>query len=112
MVNKFTDDKWSGSAADYKDANEYCDACLIDENTDPKNKTKDKCHLPIKKDGVIYRRALQAASGALLGSRGNTVLASPEEKKAAAKRLVSLMKEGGMMAGPNLLDMAGVKSGK
>jgi hypothetical protein len=109
MANKFTNDKWSGSAADYKDAATYCDACLIDSNTDPKNKTKDNCHLPIKKDGLIYRRALQAAAGALLGSRGNTVKASTEEKKAAAKKLVSLMKEAGMVAGPNLLKLAEVK---
>jgi hypothetical protein len=109
---KFTDEAWSGNASDYKDTNEYCDACLIDENESGKPKIQAKCKLPIKKKGVIYRRALQAAAGALMGSRGQTVQASPEEKKAAAKRLVSLMKEGGMVAGPNLLDLAGVKSGK
>lgn len=69
-------------------ASAYCAACLIDENTGSE-KIKDKCHLPIRKPGNSSPNA-NAINAAVGGHGIGAVKASPEAKKKAANRLISL----------------------
>lgn len=99
----FSDAPWDGSASNYPDAASYCDACLVNDNTgDRKTWTKDKCALPVKnKDGVVVKNALSAAAARL-----NQTKTSPENKKAAARKLVSYYRQAKMDVPPSLKNLA------
>lgn len=107
MANTFTSQPWNGAASRFKDSAAYCSSCLIDENKPGEPKVQALCKLPVKEpDGRVNVNALRAADGALGGSRGNSVQASPDSKKSAAKRLVSLMTEAKMIVGSGLKNLA------
>lgn len=98
-----SDAPWDGSASNYSDAASYCDACLVNDNTgDRKSWTKDACHLPVKdKNGNINKNGLSAAAARL----GQTKT-SPENKKAAARKLVSYYRQAKMTPPDSLKNMA------
>jgi hypothetical protein len=77
--------------ADYVSAAAFCSASLINMNTGPSSGwTKGACKLPVKEPGgAINRNAVHAAASVLAGGRGG-VNASPEAKRAAARRLVAI----------------------
>src|SRR5690349_16937489 len=67
-------------------------ACLIHQHSGPPT-SKEQCKLPVRTpNGAVNRNGVHAAAAALAGARGG-VNASPAEKQAAAKALVSLYKE-------------------
>ena len=83
----------SAVLGDYKDAADFCAACLIDLNAPNEEKIKSKCKLPIREPGgVLNRNAIHAAAASLAGARGG-VQAPPEAKRKAARRLLSLYRE-------------------
>jgi len=90
----FSDKPWGSiSESDYRDADAFCSACLIDLNDPGAQKVKAKCKLPVKEPGGAYNRnAIHAAAAALAGARGG-VDAPPEEKRRAARRLIRLYGE-------------------
>jgi HK97 family phage prohead protease len=84
-----SDKPWSNfSAADYS-PQQWRRACLIDTGQgDPDNKGRYK--LPVREpDGTLNRNGCHAAASVLGGGRGG-VQASPDAKKAAARKLASL----------------------
>lgn len=85
---------WSNiSESDYKDAEEYCDACLIDLNESGEDKVKALCKLPVyEPNGALNRNAVHAAAAALAGARGG-VDAPLEAKRKAARKLIALYRE-------------------
>jgi hypothetical protein len=87
----FTNKPWDGSANRWPDAASYADSSLINLNTGARsNWTKGNVKLPYKEpDGTVNVNAVHAAAAALAGGRGG-VQASPQAKRAAAKKLVSL----------------------
>lgn len=106
-MTTFTDRPWDGRAARFSSTEAYCASCLIDENESGKPKTQDNCKLPIREpNGNVNKNAIRAAAGALEGSRGQTVQASAESKKSAARTLVRLMGEAKMQAGDGLKKLA------
>lgn len=79
-----SEQSWDGSASNYKDADAYCAACLIDENDSGQDKIKDKCSFPVKApDGTLSRAGVHNAAARLNQSK-----ASPDSKKAAANKLL------------------------
>lgn len=101
-----TDKAWSADASQYKDTDAYCAACLIDMNEPGRDKVQGLCKLPIQEpDGTVNSNAVYAAAAALAGARGG-VKASPDAKKSAAKKLVSLYKQMKMDAPPSIQNMA------
>jgi hypothetical protein len=90
----FSDKPWGSiSESDYRDAEAFCAACLIDLNEPGAEKVKAKCKLPVKEPGGVYNRnAIHAAVAALAGARGG-VQAPVEEKRQAARKLVRLYQE-------------------
>lgn len=97
---------WTGDASKYKDAAAYCAACLVDTNDPGKTKVQSMCHLPVREPGgALNRHALFAAQGALVGARGGVKL--PDNvKRAAAKKLVGLMKTNGLAPADSLAKLA------
>lgn len=89
-----SDKSWGSiSESDYKDAEAFCKACLIDLNEPGKPKTKTACKLPIREPGgALNRNAVHAAAAALAGARGG-VDAPLAEKRKAARKLLSLYAE-------------------
>jgi HK97 family phage prohead protease len=85
-----TDAEWHGDPAKYS-PEEWKRACLIDTGEgDPDSKSRYK--LPVRTpDGTLSRPGCHAAAAALVGARGG-VDATPEQKKTAAEKLVSLYK--------------------
>lgn len=100
----FSTKPWSDfKASDYTDE-QYRRACLI------KGDNKDACKLPVKEpDGTYNKNAIHAAAAALAGARGGLKGVSSADKKAAARKLVSLYKEMGDMAPESMYRMAGMK---
>ncbi len=90
----FSDKPWSQfKESDYRDAEHFCSACLIDLNPPGKPKVKALCKLPVKEPGGAYNRnAIFAAAAALAGARGG-VKAPAEEKRKAARKLLRLYRE-------------------
>lgn len=105
----FSDKPWgSVSESDYKTAEQFCSACLIDLNPPGKEKIKGKCKLPVKEPGGTYNRnAIHAAAAVLAGARGG-VQAPPEAKRAAARKLIRLYREMEEEPPESLRRMAGV----
>jgi len=92
---KVSEKAWSDiTEADYEDAVDFCEACLINLNDGPREEwTKANCKLPVfepKKMGrALNRNAVIAAAAALAGARGG-VKAPPEAKRKAARKLLQL----------------------
>ncbi len=105
-----SDKAWGSiSESDYKDAETFCKACLIDLNEPGAEKVKAKCKLPVREPGgAVNRNALAAAAAALAGARGG-VQAPLEAKRAAARKLVRLYAEAEMEPPASLKRLAGVK---
>ena len=87
---------WEADESAYADADEFCDACLIDLNQKGADKVKDNCKLPVyepkKEGGKLNRRAVHAAAVVLAGGRGG-LDAPAQAKRAAAHKLVQLYRE-------------------
>lgn len=87
---------WAGNEARFATAEDYCAACLIDENPPGKPKIKGLCHLPVKEPGgAVNANALAAALAALNGARGG-VKASSASKAAARAKLMRMRSAAGM----------------
>ena len=103
---------WSDySESDYT-LEQWHDACLIHMH-DSGDYTKSDCKLPVKTpDGTVNKNGVFAAASALAGGRGG-VDASPEQKTAAAKSLVTLYGKIGAKVPPSITQLAhGVDVGK
>lgn len=90
----FSNKPWGQfSESDYKDAEAFCAACLIDLNPPGEKKKKSLCKLPVKEpNGTYNRNAIHAAAAALAGARGG-VKAPPEARRKAARKLLRLYRE-------------------
>jgi hypothetical protein len=109
-VPEVSDRPWSGvTRRQYASATEFCAACLIDENPSGRPKTKTRCKLPVyeprQMGGLLNRNAVRAAAERLVATRGG-VVAPPELKRLAAKRLVALFAEIGETPPPSLAALA------
>ena len=105
-----SDKPWSNvTRRQYASADEFCTACLIDENPSGRPKTKSRCKLPVyeplQMGGRLNRNAIRAAAERLVATRGG-VVAPPELKRLAAERLVSLFAEIGETPPPSLAALA------
>jgi hypothetical protein len=116
LPSEWVDQAWDGSAAQWKTAADYADACLINLNTGPRDGwTKDLAMLPFKEpDGKINARGVMACAG----GRGLTRAQKPAgvaqdkwvgAKRAAAKDLVQLYNEMGRQAPDAIYQIAGLK---
>ena len=100
---------WSNfDESSYKDAPSYCDACLVNNNSGPReNWTKAQCHLPVREPGgALNRNGMLAAQGALMGARGGVDL-SPEDKRKAMRKLAGMMRANGMQPSESMQRMMG-----
>ncbi len=90
MAAKVSNKPWSNfSESDY-DKEQWWDACLIHLVPKSEYTSKEQCKLPVKEpDGTYNRNGIYAAAAALAGARGG-VKAPMEDKRKAAKKLVSL----------------------
>ena len=106
-----SDKAWGDiSASDYDDAADYCEACLINLNSGPKDEwKKGDCKLPVYEPAKMGRRlnrnAVHAAAQVLAGARGG-VDAPREQTRRAARKLLSLYKEIGDEPPESLRDLA------
>ncbi len=89
-----SDKPWGSiSESDYKDAEAFCKACLIDMNEAGKPKVKEQCKLPVMEPGgMMNRNAVHAAAAALAGARGGVDVPLSEKRK-AARKLLALYQE-------------------
>lgn len=84
---KVSDKPWDGSASRWPDAASYADACLINENTGPRDGwVQSKCHLPVREPSSAYNR--NAIRNAL--ARIGQVQAASNAKAAALRTLNAL----------------------
>lgn len=107
LAGALSNESWDGNPAQWKTADAYCEACLVDLNDGNGPKMKSKCHLPVTEpdgDG-LNRQALFAAQGALAGARGGVDLPAPV-KRAAAKKLAALMRAHGLTPAATLEHLA------
>ena len=102
----FTRQPWESPESDLE-ADDFCAVCLIDENPSGEDKIKANCKLPVRSapGGAYNINALQAAYSALRGGRGG-VSATPESKREAARRLLSLYREAGLEVPDGLRQLA------
>ena len=101
----FSNVAWSKPGGEL-DAGAYCRVCLIDANPSGKPKTKALCKLPVRKrpGGPVYKAALRNAAGRIFQMSG----VPSGKKKAAARRLVSLMRQAKIeVSSKALLQLAG-----
>ena len=84
---------WSSfSEADYT-PEQFCRAALLDLNEAGAEKSKGQCKLPIREpDGTLNRNGVHAAAGALAGAR-TPLQAPPDQKRAAARKLMAAYRE-------------------
>ncbi len=103
-----TNKPWDGSASRWPTAAAYAKSCLINLNDGPSaNWTKGNCKLPVyEPDGTLNVNAMHAASAVLAGGMGG-VQASPDAKKAAARKLIRLYGQANESPPPSLKNMAG-----
>lgn len=93
----------------YGSAENYCKACLIDLNEPGAEKKASLCKLPVKEpNSQINRNAVHAAAAALAGSRGG-VDAPIEQKRKAARKLITLYRELEEEPPESIKRLAGVK---
>jgi len=105
-----SDKPWGSiSESDYKDAEQFCRACLIDLNEPGKPKVKEQCKLPVREPGgALNRNGVHAAAAALAGARGG-VQAPLDEKRKAARKLLALYQELKEEPPESIKKLAGVK---
>jgi hypothetical protein len=98
---------WSAfTEADYT-PEQFCRAALIDLNPSGEEKTKGRCKLPVKEpDGSLNRNGVHAAAGVLAGARGG-VDAPPEQRRAAARKLLGYYRELDEQPPPSLTRLTG-----
>jgi hypothetical protein len=79
-----SDGDWDGDAGKFTDA-QYKKSCLIDRGGT--GSIKERCSLPVREPGgALNRKGVHAAAGMISKLKG----VSPEEKRGAAKKIVSL----------------------
>jgi hypothetical protein len=77
------------SESDYPSPESFCRASLIDLNPAGQRKTKANCKLPVREPGgALNRNGVHAAAQRLMATD-----APPEEKRAAARKLIRLYAE-------------------
>ncbi len=86
MADSLSSKPWDGDASNYDTADDFCSACLVDENDGGGPKTKSKCHLPVREPGGAYNRVALGQAAARLAQTS----IPPAAKKAAARKLVAL----------------------
>jgi len=93
LSTKVSDTPWSKfSQSDYSDE-QWQRACVLDRGADAGGTAKQRYALPVREPGgALNRNGVHSAAGALAGSRGG-VTASPEAKRSAARKLLSLYKQ-------------------
>lgn len=105
-MTTFTKSPWSSPESDLS-VEDFAKVCLIDMNPPGKTKTKGMLHLPVRSTpgGPVNVNALHAASGAhgIQGVKG----VSPEKKRSAAKKLISLYRQAGEIAPEHVYRIAG-----
>jgi len=92
IKESFTDSPWSTPESSL-DAGAFCSVCLIDDNPAGSEKTKSKCHLPVRSrpGGPVNKGALRNAAARL-----NQVQSSSESKASAKRKLARLMSAAGI----------------
>ena len=107
---QFSNKPWGDIAeSDYKDAESFCAASLIDTNAKGAAKSKAMCKLPVKEpSGAYNKNGIHAAAAALAGARGG-VKASAEDKGKAARALIRLYQQMGEVAPEGVYRVAGQK---
>ena len=84
---------------DYADAQDFCDASLLDQNQPGQPKIKTNCKLQVREPkamgGMVNRNGMAACAAALAGAR-TPLQASPAEKRSAARKLIQLYRENNM----------------
>lgn len=104
-----TDKAWDGSSSNYEDADAYCSACLIDSNPSGADKKVDLCKLPVKEpNGDINRNAVHNAAARFNQLSG----VSEEEKRSAARKLLSIYRNDLHEEPPQVLKSAGGTTSK
>lgn len=100
---------WSDPSADLS-PEDYEKVCLVDLN-DKGQMNKAMMKLPLKKtpDSSYNRNAVHAAAGALAGARGGVKGLSPDQKKAAARKLITIYKSMDELAPEAIYRIAGEK---
>lgn len=103
----FSDESWENPESSLS-ADEFCACSLVDTNPAGQGKIKTLCKLPYKKtpDGPANRNALRNCASRIFQMTG----VSPEDKRAAARKLVRLMREAGIDVGDSVLRLAGQRS--
>ncbi len=86
MADSLSSKPWDGDASNYDTPEEFCSACLVDENDGSGSKTKSKCHLPVREPGGAYNRVALGQAAARLAQTS----IPPAARKAAARKLVAL----------------------
>lgn len=82
---------WDGSPSKWPDGASYCKACLIDQSPPGQEPTKDDGKLPIyEPNGDINRNAVHSAASVLAGGMGGLKGVSAQDKRTAAKKLLSI----------------------
>lgn len=95
---------WDGSAGRFTDA-QYQRSCLIKRSGE--GSIKERCSLPVREPGgAVSEKGVEAAA-AMIGKLKNV---SPEEKKAAAKKLVSLYRSLKKDPPPGIAKLASVST--
>jgi len=91
-----------------QDAASFCRCCLIDLNEG--DKIKGKCKLPVRATpgGVYNLNGMAAAAGALAGAR-TPLDAPPDEKRKAARKLISLYRQADREPPASLKRIAGAR---
>jgi len=105
-MTQFTNAEWSSPESDMS-PEDFAKCSLIDTNAPGEPKVKSKIKLPIRSTpgGAVNVNALRNAAGRIFQMTG----VPAEDKKKAARRLVSLMREAGIEVGSNsLLRLAGM----
>lgn len=82
---------------------------MVDENEPGAKKVQSKCHLPYKTaSGAVSKSALDTIARVLQGSRGGVDIPADEKRK-AARKTITLLKEAKMNVGDGLYKIAGMK---
>jgi HK97 family phage prohead protease len=89
-IRAVSDKPWSSfTNADYTDA-QYARACILDRGP-AAGPAKQRYSLPVREPlGALNRNGCHSAAAALAGARGGGIDATPEQKQAAARKLLSL----------------------
>ena len=96
----FSDEAWSSPESDLE-VDDFCAVCLIDTNDAGQPKVKAKCKLPVKSTpgGPYNKAAIRNAAGRIFQMTG----VPADKKRAAARKLISLMREAKIEVGSEAL---------